>query len=419
MFFPDKRIASRLRDERGGVWIANSTNAPKLWLVTKLPNHTIRDVHSGADVTLNVYVVDVSGVRVAVFGFTIFDDLDHPKMVTGACRSQLEIENLTSLLKLDCLPIQFHNENGMPMLSAQCSFYPANAKRVVESLPDDHPVDGYAVRQEALDIVQEWSDNPSQTEPRILTRCKLPIQLTNYEVFNVHLPTVGTVNLDDADQGKELELLTLQLFDEAFSYGAYHSPQREDSKGLLEVCDVLAVSRIRQVEREGIFVVQNKVAATDGNIRTLDRRGATIRKNIRKAIKQSVGAIKKLKSGSQIFKKDGTKIEEDRPEIAGVVEPLDLVARAHEVGYGVILISDMHEGVDWVDVLFELADATQETGYYHYVLDLQEMYALITNCNGQPAILESYLIQRWEKMASERTAMIRSQFIHCESNKDE
>ena len=106
------------------------------------------------------------------------------------------------------------------------------------------------------------------------------------------------------------------------------------------------------------------------------------------------------------------KIEEDRPEIVGVVEPLDLTARAQEVGFGIILISDMHEGVDWVDVLLELAEATEATGYFHFVLDLQEMYGLIGNCNGQPAILESYLIQRFKKTVSEKTAMIRSQFIH-------
>ncbi|GAB5441358.1 MAG: hypothetical protein Fues2KO_17070 [Fuerstiella sp.] len=251
-------------------------------------------------------------------------------------------------------------------------------------------------------------------EPRLLTQCTLPLDISNLEVFNVHLPTVGTVNLDDTDRGKELEILTLQLFDEAFPFGAYHSPQRQASKGMLEVCDVLAVSRITQVANEGIFVVQNKVAATDGKIRTLDRRGATIRKNIRKAVKQSVGAIKKIKSATQLYKIDGTKIEEDCPETVSVVEPLDLAARAQEVGYGIILVSEMHEGVDWTDVFVELVEATQETGYYHYVLDLWEMYGLIANSNRQPAILESYLIQRWEKMVSEKTAMIRSKFVHGE-----
>lgn len=413
MFLPDNQIMKSLLSERGGLWVASSMNAPHLWLVAKLANHTIRQVYAGADVFLEVFVVDVDGETIPLYGLVICDDNDHPMVLSGPCSSPKEFENLRDLLKLDSVPFQFHNENGLAVLSVQCSFNPADATSVVETLPNDPPADDkYVVAQKALDIAQEWSHDQSQSEPRILSHCKLPLKLTNHQLFNVHLAAVGSVNLGDEDQGKELEILTLQLFDDLFPFGAYHSPQRQSSKGFLEVCDVLAISRTQQIEGEGVFVIQNKVAAADGYIRSYDRRAATIRKNITKAIKQSVGAIKKIKSGTQIYKKDGAKIEEDRPEVVGVVEPLDLVARAHEVGYGIILISDMHEGVDWEDVLFELADATEATGYYHFVLDLQEMYGLIANCNGQPAILENYLIQRFEKMVAEKTAMLRTQFMH-------
>lgn len=346
LLLPCKTIASRLHSEPAGVWIANASNDPKLWLVAKLQNHLIRALNLNASAELNLYVVDIDGVQIPLFGISVYDDPEHPKMVTAGLRSALEIESLISLLQLSSVPIQFHNENELPLLAATCTFDCCEAEGVLSTLKTAPNLSAgqFESRETALDIVVEWTHDESKLEPRIVSQCKLELTLSNHETFNVQLLSVGNVNLNDSDQGSELEVLTFHLFDELFKFGAFHSPQRDDAKGRLEVCDVLAVSRIREVENEGIFVVQNKVATTDGRIRTTERRGLTIQKNICSAIGQSIGAIKKLKSGVQVYKKDGTKIEDDSTHVAGHVEPLDLASRAQEVGYGIILISDMQGG---------------------------------------------------------------------------
>ena len=414
LFFPSKEIASRLHSESAGVWIANASNDPKLWLIAKLQNYLIREVHLGADVDVNVYVVNVQENQIPLIGLSVYDDPVHPKMITEGFPSRSEIDNLVALLQLSTVPIQFHNENGIPLLGAACTFDSFHAESVLAAIQTSQNLAQGSLesQKEALDIVEEWTHDESQVKPRIVAKCKLRLKLENPETFNVHLLTVGHVNLNNTNQGNELEVLTLHLFDDLFKFGAYHSPQRDDAKGLLELCDVLAVSRAPHVKNEGVFVVQNKVATTDGRIRTTERRGLTIQKNIRKAIDQSIGAIKKLKSGAQIYKHDGTKIEQDPEHVVGQVEPLDLKSRVQEVGHGIILISDMHEGVDWEKVWHDLVEATQETGYYHYVFDLRELHALITHSNGHPIIFEDYLLQRFKMMAEEPNAMIRSNFIY-------
>jgi hypothetical protein len=414
IFFPCERIASRLHSEPAGIWIADSINDPKLWLVAKLPNHLIRALNSNAIAELNLYVVDIDGTQLPLFGITVYDDPRHPKMVTAGLRSTSEIENLTSLLQLSTVPIQFHNENEIPLLAATCTFDCRKAEEVLSTLRTAPKLSAgeFESRKTALDLVVEWTHDESKVETRIIAECKLRLTLSNLETFNVQLLSVGNVNLNDTDQGGELETLTFHLFEELFKFGAFHSPQRDDAKGRLEVCDVLAVSRIREVENEGVFVVQNKVATTDERIRTTERRGLTIQKNIRSAIGQSIGAIKKLKSGVQIYRKSGTKIEEDPAHVVGKVDPLDLTSRAQEVGYGIILISDMHEAVNWKVVWQDLMTAFQETGYYHFVFDLRELHALITHSNGHPIVFENYLIQMFEKMTKEPNAMIRSNFIY-------
>lgn len=416
LFIPCKEITSRLHSESAGLWIANSKNDPKLWLVAKLPNHLIRALHLNAKAELNIYLVDVHETVIPLLGISVFDSLDQPMMVAAGLRSAMEIKNLVSLLTLSGVPIQFHNENEFPLLAATCVFDRREAEGVVATLQAEPSLSAGELesRKTALNIVVEWTHDESQVEPRIVATCKLPLTLENPETFNVQLLSVGTVSLNDADQGNELEVLTLQLFDELFKFGAYHAPQRDVVNGRREVCDVLAVSRIREAENEGIFVVQNKVATARERLRTTERRGLTIQNNILSAIDQSVGAIKRLKSGVQIYKKDGTKIESDPEHIVGHVEPLDLTSRAQELGYGIILISDMHEGVDWKLIWHALMMAFEKTGYYHFVFDLRELHALITNSNGHPIIFENYLLQIFKKMAEEPNAMIRSNFIYPE-----
>ena len=98
------------------------------------------------------------------------------------------------------------------------------------------------------------------------------------------------------------------------------------------------------------------------------------------------------------------------PELLKVVEPLDLRQRANEVGNGIVLISDMHDGVDWKAVAKALLDATDSTNYCCHVLDLRELQRLVSLSDGRPAKLEFHLLNRWKLMAQNGSAAVRTLF---------
>ena len=311
------------------------------------------------------------------------------------------------------VPLQLYNENELPLFNTTCAFDPQNAESVVTALPvGEYPAgDGILLRRKALDILQASMIEDAAPEPRIVARCELPLTLIRKERTKATVLGVGDFTLDNANQGVELEKLTLLFFDNLFKFGAFHSPQCDHKNGKRELCDVLALSRVRKLKEEGIFVIQNKVAKTDGKQRTADRRGLTIQKSILKGLGQAVGAIKNLQKGIQVYRSDGSRIEVDPPEIASVVEPMNLEERANNVGYGIVLVSDLHEGVDWKVVWKHLLDACRETRYLYHVLDLQELHGLIVNANGEPTIFENYLIERWKRMAEQEDALVRFRFI--------
>lgn len=410
---PSDRIAILLRSEPGGIWIEPSANIFRFWLVAKLQTFLIREIDAGANIALNVWVIESDGASFAAFGFSVYDDAVRPKVIYGACRSTEEIDNLRILLGMTTVPLQLYNENELALFNATCMFDPEKAASVVAALPaGDYPAgDGIFLRRRALDILQASMVNDAAIEPRIVAQCQLPLDLVRKERMKATVLGVGDFTIDNADQGNELERLTFQLFDALFTFGAYHSPKCDHAHGRREVCDVLALSRVRQVKEEGIFVIQNKVANTDGKQRTLERRGLTIQRNILRGLGQALGAVKNLQDGIRVYRSDGSRIEADPPEIAAVTEPLNLHERAKEVGYGIVLVSDLHEGVDWQAVWENLREASRETGYFFHVLDLRELHGLIVNANGLPAIFESYLIERWTRMAEQKNALVRFRFI--------
>ena len=128
---------------------------------------------------------------------------------------------------------------------------------------------------------------------------------------------------------------------------------------------------------------------------------------------QLKGAIDNLREGKTIYRtKGGTSIEVDppMPDLVGVVEPLNLRERASQIGQGIVLISDMHEGVDWEEVFSALAKVWLSTQYYCQVLDLMELGRLLTHSEGRPALLEWLLLRRGQVMVEKKTAFIRFRF---------
>jgi hypothetical protein len=413
IYAPSEEIEFRMRAERGGVWI--DRGEPDLWLIAKLPTNIIREIAVGAAVTLQVWLVEIEGYLVATFGFTVYDDPICPMTYYGSCRSDEETADLTSKLAIGSCPLQVHNENFLPLLQAVATFDSEAASDLLELLPSArHPEErGFELRDKANDIVEDAIEGVSGG--RVKAHCEIPVVFRSARVIRVHLNGIGTVDVSHPDEGGELERLTSQAFGSLFQHGTFLGPYYLKSGLQKEVCDVLAISRNREVHTEGIFIVQSKVASasTVGLKRKTQRRADTIQKNILEAIDQLRGAIKTLKSGVTIYRKDGTSIEDDQhiPALSRLLEPLNLKERADAVGFAVVMISDMHPNVDWDRKVFlALGQLFIDTRYYCHVMDLQELGRILTHCDNRPVKLEYLLMERWKHMIANRTTFIRFQF---------
>jgi hypothetical protein len=416
IFTPSQEIQDRMRSERAGVFVDRSLNEPHRWLVAKIPTNVIREIIAGAPIVLRAWIVAIDDMLVLTFGLSVFDDPAAPATYFGSCRSDIEAESLRVLLSHGAFPLQFHNETFLPLLYAECRVDQTLADDVLKLAPSvGYPEEkGLKIRKRANDVVQEALSG--KADLRIRAFCDLPVSFSHTQPIQVYVAGVGEVEITDSDEGGELEQLTQQAFESLFHFGTFINPRVGEALKQRELCDVLAVSRVREVDTEGVFVVQNKVASAfpDGLKRRTERRAKTIQNNILKAIAQLTGAIRALKAGEAIYRaEDGSNVEVDPPiaELVGTVEPLNLKERANQVGHGIVVISDMHEMVDRHEVLVALAEASLATGYCCQVLDLQELGRLITHSRERPALLENLLWKRMEAMVERKDPFIRFNFI--------
>lgn len=418
VYAPSSRIWELLKVEQTGVWLDRSSNPPGLWMVAKLPMNVIRAINAGATVSLGAWVVEIDGTLVAAFGFRMDDNPQHPTLYFGACRNAEQVEDLCTLLTMSTFPLQIHNETFLPILHADCRIIPEQARSVVDllRLECDYPASqDRGLRVRALDVIADSAEPNASTDARLRVSCLQPLVFDETQFLGAYVPGTGLIRLDDPGEGNELERLGFQAFDHLCPFGAFHQPLVSDGRKRRELCDILAVSRVREHEDEGVFVVQSKVAsATPETLgRTDARRGASIQKNILCAVDQLRGAIRRLRAGDQILRSDGTPVDVDPPvpELLGVVAPLNIIERASQVGHGIVLVSDMHPGVNWEAVAHELLDASEAVRYLFHVLDLRELQRLVSYSAGRPVMLENYLTQRWQLMQQHKSALVRSQFL--------
>jgi len=411
-YSPSVEVHDRMLFELAGVFIDRAFNPPPyLWLVAKLPMNLLREIRAGAELSLMVWMVQIDDHLILTFGLRVYDDRAAPFTTFGSCRSDAEASDLLAVIASGEFPLQIHNENSLPMFSAECRFDPGQAETVVAmSLSAVPPGEmGFKLRERANDAVEVVL--AGNTDSSVKASCELFLTFKKAEALKIHVIGTGDMSLDDKDEGGELERLTFLAFDALFPFGAYHSPKVGEGKDRHELCDVLGVARELEVGNEGIFVVQNKVAPA-GLKRKTWRQGKSIQNQIMEGIGQLEGAINALRRGEAIYRDQaGTPIEIDPPECAGKIEPLNLKARAAEIGQGIVVISDMHHEVNWEAVFLALGKVFISTGYYCHVLDLKELARLITHSKGRPTLLEGLLIERGRKMLENKTAFVRFHFV--------
>ena len=98
-YTPSVEVHDRMVSELAGAFIDRAFNPPPyLWFVAKLPMNLIREIRTGAELALMVWMVQIDDHLILTFGLRIYDDRTAPFTTFGSCRSDAEASDFLAVL---------------------------------------------------------------------------------------------------------------------------------------------------------------------------------------------------------------------------------------------------------------------------------------------------------------------------------
>jgi hypothetical protein len=381
--------------DEGGVWTERSRDG-RLHLAMKAQTHAIRSVHRlNAPISLRIAVIELDGVNLLIFGIRIEDEPGCPNTSFGPLRDERDRDELLELLELSEVRLHVFNELVLNLLCLDCTL-PADARSTLEQVAACVPrlthlravpraaIDGIMDHFQALEAGREGNPNAV-----VHAEETLPLACVDSTELEVVYFGAGRFKLSDLDEGGELERLVYPLLEWLCPTQAYLSPQVGEGPKQRELTDLLAFTPAPECEEEGYFLVEAKaLSVVNGKQdKPSDKRGRSVQKDVRKGVRQVLGAAKRVQAGAAIYTPDG--------------DPIDMGARSKAVGHGIVLLSEMHTWVDWGEVAQLIEDARKRL--LVHVLDLTELQKLVSQSEGRPAVFEHFLIERWKAVMKQRS----------------
>ncbi len=394
MYFPSERTRAEMDVSQGGLWLDQANTC---LLVTKLPTHLIKAIRGGAKACLVVSAVTIDGSTVRCVGLRISDDPTKPVTVFRTHRAADEHRAFAELLREDVVDCHFFDELSRHVLYSRCRLEVPAKNRLTDSLRGaSHYVgDANQATEAALDTFQKILSLPLGSDPGPLTRV-VPLEFVTHTPTRIYAIGSGRFILDE-DEGGGLEQSAHQLMEYLFPASSYRSPLVEHGGVYRELTDSLATCN------GGLCLLETKALSVFNTdpARSTERRARQIRKAIDKGLSQLRGAVRKIRSSAIIRSNKQPYVDVFAPDA-----PILIQDRATALVNGIVLISDMHAGIDWKELAEVITSDTTDRALLH-VMDLHEWRTLVGHCKT-PDLLMLNLARRWTVVKEGQTALVRS-----------
>ncbi len=411
VLIPSSTLIKKLNISLTGLWIEQLIDENETVLASKLPTNVIKAVYRGAKCSIIVSVIEVEQVQILCAGLQIEDEINNPITVFNPFVTEDEQILIEKILTYQSVRLYFFDELSIPVLGTMCSFDNSQSKKVLFDLKKTKPyylgmsndtinslLELSQVIDLALDLFQKdiYSSEGDGKPLMALFKYLIPLSLTiSKPIPNYVITTGGTVEikLNDNNEGVAQEKSIYALISYIYPNCTFHSPKIEKETSKRELTDIIGFD----FESRTICLVESKamyILGIEMN-RPGKRRASSIVKQISKALDQIKGAIKKIRSGEDVFNKEG--------------QIINIPERKTSLIHAIIPISEMYFLIDWreiADVIIKSSEQDQYKALFH-VFDLQELQYLV-NYSKEAKVFNSLLMQRWVEVKKKRSLYIRS-----------
>jgi len=391
MHIPSERIYDEIRSEAASIWYVPANEGEDIAVLLKLPTPSIKALITGCSVRL------IFGKKNGILctGIRIFDMPDSPMYVSGIQRHEEEHVALNKILSLGTFPLFLFNEMDVCLAWTNaeiCKNEAANITNFIGPINQLYVGKFTENSSHCLDCFDTTNDNTLNFQSaHKITTMELAPSFSDWTTINnsfVGHRAHHTITIDDKDEGEIFERAIWASLESVFPFTLYKSPQIKKGTNLRELTDILTFYE------NGSFLIEAKDLSVlkAGFERNQTRRTNGVQKQVKKAIKQLIGASNALASGKVVFDSNGEELDIERKQPP----------------HCIILITELMHWGDWSDVTCQLMDAMEKTGAFFHLLDLREFITLLKCSSGQIELVDYNLIKRCELFIETKNIHIRS-----------
>ena len=389
MHIPSEKVYNKMRSEIASLWYVPANDGNETALIIKAPTPTIKAAILGCPLKLFFGKEDAYLCKAVM----IEDVPGSPVIISGV---QIEAEEHQALLKSvqqKSFPVFLFNEMDICVASSIIQLNLNDSEKILSFIKSEKLYSGNfdSLASAVLDCFEYTLDNalPYQNvhEMDIVEIAPDIGEWETNKIYFLNQAIAQKTDIAEKDEGEIFERTIWGSLESVFPTTLYKSPKVKIGEKTRELTDVYAYYEYGSflIECKDLSVIQA------GYERNMDKRIGGIQKQIKKALKQLVGATNAFKRGDIILDNMNKAIVVDRSQPP----------------HCIVLITELITSGDWNEIAELLIDAVQQTGAFFHIIDFREFITLLKQSSGDPKLIDCNLMERCKICLEKRSVLIR------------
>ena len=378
-----------MRSEIASLWYVPANDGNETALIIKAPTPTIKAAILGCPLKLFFGKEDAYLCKAVM----IEDVPGSPVIISGV---QIEAEEHQALLKSvqqKSFPVFLFNEMDICVASSIIQLNLNDSEKILSFIKSEKLYSGNfdSLASAVLDCFEYTLDKalPYQNvhEMDIVEIAPDIGEWETNKIYFLNQAIAQKTDIAEKDEGEIFERTIWGSLESVFPTTLYKSPKVKIGEKTRELTDVYAYYEYGSflIECKDLSVIQA------GYERNMDKRIGGIQKQIKKALKQLVGATNAFKRGDIILDNVNKAIVVDRSQPP----------------HCIVLITELITSGDWNEIAELLIDAVQQTGAFFHIIDFREFITLLKQSSGDPKLIDYNLMERCKICLEKRSVLIR------------
>ncbi|MBO5287120.1 MAG: hypothetical protein J6B34_03265 [Clostridia bacterium] len=389
MHIPSEKVYNKMRSEIASLWYVPANDGNETALIIKAPTPTIKAAILGCPLKLFFGKEDAYLCKAVM----IEDVPGSPVIISGV---QIEAEEHQALLKSvqqKSFPVFLFNEMDICVASSIIQLNLNDSEKILSFIKSEKLYSGNfdSLASAVLDCFEYTLDKalPYQNvhEMDIVEIAPDIGEWETNKIYFLNQAIAQKTDIAEKDEGEIFERTIWGSLESVFPTTLYKSPKVKIGEKTRELTDVYAYYEYGSflIECKDLSVIQA------GYERNMDKRIGGIQKQIKKALKQLVGATNAFKRGDIILDNVNKAIVVDRSQPP----------------HCIVLITELITSGDWNEIAELLIDAVQQTGAFFHIIDFREFITLLKQSSGDPKLIDYNLMERCKICLEKRSVLIR------------